>query len=217
MNERILGIGNAYHSLLLSVVWHLIETCGKRSSLGSENQQNERKKNNSLIPPSFQTKLLIEIKNATRQKKSVENSQILIFSEENCSRLRKTLERIGSSLIIFQIRNTSLIRNKTVESVLCSSICCEWATEPRLKIINSIREQLSLSINIRTEIYPGPPKKRIKSNLESYYSSSFHRVYDYATVQSVGPAGSPLLHSFQPATSTSNWKRFRGRGSDRQV
>lgn len=215
MNERILGIGNAYHSLLLSVVWHLIETCGKRSSLGSENQQNERKKNNSLIPPSFQTKLLIEIKNATRQKKSVENSQIFIFSEENCSRLRKTLERIGSSLIIFQIRNTSLIRN--VESVLCSSICCEWATEPRLKIINSIREQLSLSINIRTEIYPGPPKKRIKSNLESYYSSSFHRVYDYATVQSVGPAGSPLLHSFQPATSTSNWKRFRGRGSDRQV
>lgn len=215
MNEWILGIGNAYHSLLLSVVWHLIETCGKRSSLGSENQQNERKKNNSLIPPSFQTKLLIEIKNATRQKKSVENSQIFIFSEENCSRLRKTLERIGSSLIIFQIRNTSLIRN--VESVLCSSICCEWATEPRLKIINSIREQLSLSINIRTEIYPGPPKKRIKSNLESYYSSSFHRVYDYATVQSVGPAGSPLLHSFQPATSTSNWKRFRGRGSDRQV
>lgn len=215
MNERILGIGNAYHSLLLSVVWHLIETCGKRSSLGSENQQNERKKNNSLIPPSFQTKLLIEVKNATRQKKSVENSQIFIFSEENCSRLRKTLERIGSSLIIFQIRNTSLIRN--VKSVLCSSICCEWATESRLKIINSIREQLSLSINIRTEIYPGPPKKRIKSNLESYYSSSFHRVYDYATVQSVGPAGSPLLHSFQPATSTSNWKRFRGRGSDRQV
>lgn len=126
---------------------------------GSENQQNERKKNNSLIPPSFQTKLLIEIKNATRQKKSVENSQILIFSEENCSRLRKTLERIGSSLIIFQIRNTSLIRNKTVESVLCSSICCEWATEPRLKMINSIREQLSLSINIRTEIYPGPPRR----------------------------------------------------------
>lgn len=104
MNERILGIGNAYHSLLLSVVWHLIETCGKRSSLGSENQQNERKKNNSLIPPSFQTKLLIEIKNATRQKKSVENSQIFIFSEENCSRLRKTLER--SSLIIFHRKDT---------------------------------------------------------------------------------------------------------------
>lgn len=73
---------------------------------GSENQQNERKKNNSLIPPSFQTKLLIEIKNATRQKKSVENSQILIFSEENCSRLRKTLERIGSSLIIFHRKDT---------------------------------------------------------------------------------------------------------------
>lgn len=88
--------------------WALYGTWLKRVGRGAvwdlKINKTREKKNNSLIPPSFQTKLLIEIKNATRQKKSVENSQIFIFSEENCSRFRKTLER--SSLIIFHRKDT---------------------------------------------------------------------------------------------------------------